>query len=148
MSNYDDDLEILVTRAAETHRLKKDASGAEWTLMPRIALETYQKHYVFGPTATQDAIAERLRADLSRRYGADLYQKDLDERLHAFAEAAFTLFAKAEQDCDLESGFIRFFLAAYEGGLRRTIQERWKNRETSEKADTAIETAIQPSLSL
>ena len=148
MSNYDDDLEILVTRAAETHRLKKDASGAEWTLMPRIALETYQKHYVFGPTATQDAIAERLRADLSRRYGADLYQKDLDECLHAFAEAAFTLFAKAEQDCDLESGFIRFFLAAYEGGLRRTIQERWKNRETSEKADTAIETAIQPSLSL
>ena len=148
MSNYDDDLEILVTRAAETHRPKKDASGAEWTLMPRIALETYQKHYVFGPTATQDAIAERLRADLSRRYGADLYQKDLDERLHAFAEAAFTLFAKAEQDCDLESGFIRFFLAAYEGGLRRTIRERWKNRETSEKAGTAIETAIQPSLSL
>lgn len=148
MSNYDDDLEILVTRAAETHRPKKDASGAEWTLMPRIALETYQKHYVFGPTATQDAITERLRADLSRRYGADLYQKDLDERLHAFAEAAFKLFAKAEQEFDLESSFIRFFLAAYEGGLRRTIRERWKNRESSEKADTAIETATQSSLSL
>lgn len=148
MSNYDDDLEILIMRAAETHRPKKDASGAEWTLMPRIALETYQKHYVFGPMATRDAIAERLRVDLSRRYGTDLYQKDLDERLHAFAEAAFKLFAKAEQDCDLESGFIRFFLAAYEGGLRRTIREHWKNRATLEKADTAIETAIQPSLSL
>ncbi len=142
MSNYDDDLEILVKQAAETHRPKKDASGAEWTLMPRIALEAYQKHYVFGATATQDAIAERLRADLSRRYGNDLYQKGLDERLHAFAEAAFKLFVKAEQDCDLESGFIRFFLAAYEGGLRRTIRERWKDRETSEKVNTAIETAI------
>lgn len=140
MNEYDAWLEMLVKRAVETHRPRKDASGAEWTLMLRIALETYQKHYAFGQEKTRDAIAQRLRADLSRRY-PDLFQKDLDERLQTFAEAAYALLAKAEKEFDLESGFTRFLFAAYEGGLRRAVTEFWKNRETSPEAETAIEPA-------
>lgn len=148
MSDYDTYLDALVAQAAETHSPRWDASGAEWTLMPRIALETYQKHYAFGPVATQDAITERLRADLSRRYGTDLYKKDLDDRLQAFAAAAFGLLAKAHQEFDLESGFIRFFLAAYEGGLRRTLRERWKNRGVAADKETAAESVTQSSVDL
>ncbi len=131
MSDYDNWLDTLIKCAAETHRPGKDASGAEWTLMLRIALETYQKHYGFGPEAVCDAIAQRLRAGLSRRY-PNLFQKDLEKRLQAFAEAAYRLLAKAEQEFELESGFTRFLLAAYEGGLRRAVAESWTHRETSE----------------
>lgn len=139
MNEYDAWLDTLVKCAAETHRPRRDASGAEWTLMLRIALETYQKHYAFGPEATRDAIAQHLRADLSRRY-PDFFQKDLDERLHAFAEAAYNLLAKAEEEFDLESGFTRFLLAAYEGGLRRAVTESWKHRGTSPEAETTADT--------
>lgn len=143
MNQYDVWLDTLVKRAVATHRPRRDASGAEWTLMLRIALETYQKHYAFGLEATRDAIAQRLRADLSRRY-PDLFQKDLGERLHVFAEAAYALLAKADQEFELESGFTRFLLAAYEGGLRRAVTEFWKNRETSpeaEESETTVESA-------
>ncbi len=142
MNDYDTWLDTLVKSALATHRPRRDASGAEWTLMLRIALETYQKHYAFGPEATRDAIAQRLRADLSRRY-PDLFQKDLDERLHAFAEAAHALLAKADEEFELESGFTRFLLAAYEGGLRRAVTEFWKNRETSPEAEES-ETTVEP----
>jgi hypothetical protein len=138
MNEYDAWLDTLVKRALEIHRPRRDASGAEWTLMLRIALETYQKHYAFGPEATRDAIAQRLRADLSRRY-PDLFQKDLDERLHAFAEAAHGLLAKAEEEFELESGFTRFLLAAYEGGLRRAVAEHWKRRENSTEAEATVD---------
>ena len=144
MNEYDAWLETLVKHAFEIQRRKliRNPSGADWTLMLRIALETYQKQYAFGPEATRDAIAQRLRADLSRRY-PDVFQKDLDERLQAFAEAAHALLAKADQEFELESGFTRFLLAAYEGGLRRAVTEFWKNRATSPEAEES-ETTVEP----
>ena len=123
MNEYDQWLDRLIRHSVDTHKPDWDASGAEWTLMLRTALETYQKHYVFGPRGTRDAIAQSLRANLIRRYQDDLYKKDLDERLQAFAEAAYGLLEKAQAEFDLESGFLRFLFAAYEGGYRRMVAE-------------------------
>lgn len=144
MNQYDVWLDTLINRALEIHgyKLRREASGAEWTLMLRAALEAYQKHYAFGPDHTCSAIAQRLRGDLSRRY-SDLFKKDLDERLHTFAEAAYALLTKADKDYELESGFTRFLLAAYEGGLRRAVTEFWKNRETAPEAEES-EITVEP----
>jgi hypothetical protein len=139
MNEYDAWLGTLIKHAVEIHRPDRKASGAEWTLMLRTAFETYQKHYAFGPEATRDAIAQRLRGDLSRRYSRHLDE----EHLRTFAEAAYALLAKAEEEFELESGFTRFLLAAYEGGLRRAVTEFWKNRETSPEAEES-ETTVEP----
>jgi hypothetical protein len=135
MNEYDNWLDTLVQRSVEIHPfIKRDASGAEWTLMLRTALETYQKHYAFGPRATQDAITQTLRANLSRRLQDDLIKKDLDERLQAFAEAAYELLVKADGEFELESGFLRFLLAAYEGGYRRQLTEYWRHKKSGNEA--------------
>lgn len=127
MNVYDEWLEQLIACAVETHRPRNDASGAEWTLMLRTALDTYQKHYAFGPVATRDAIAQQLRAYLLRR-DANLNRKGLEERLQAFAESACALLMKADQEYNLDSSFTRFLFAAYEGGLRRAVSNYWKQR--------------------
>lgn len=129
MTEYDQWLDTLIRHSIDIYKPKRDASGAEWTLPLRIALETYQKHYAFGPQTTQDAIAQSLRANLTRRHQDDLYRKDLDERLQSFAEAAHALLAKGAHEFELESGFLRFLFAAYEGGYRRQVAEFWKQRK-------------------
>jgi len=140
MNEYDQWLEQLITQAVETHRPRRDASGAEWTLMLRVALDTYQKHYAFGPVATRDAIAQQLRAYLLRRE-ANLNRKDFDERLQAFAESACALLMKADQEYNLDSSFTRFLFAAYEGGLRRAVGDYWKQRDGLTNASATTETA-------
>lgn len=121
MTEFDQWLDTLIRHSIDIYKPKRGDSGAEWTLPLRIALETYQKHYAFGPQTTQDAIAQSLRANLTRRHQDDLYRKDLDERLQSFAEAAYALLAKGAREFELESGFLRFLFAAYEGGYRRQV---------------------------
>lgn len=139
MNEYDEWLEQLIACAVETHRPRHDASGAEWTLMLRTALDTYQKHYTFGPIAIRDAIAQQLRAYLLRR-DARLNRKDLDERLQTFAESACALLMKADQEYNLDSSFTRFLFAAYEGGLRRAVSVYWKQRGTPADDPVTAET--------
>lgn len=130
MNEYDNWLDTLVQHSVAIHKPRSDASGAEWTLMLRTALETYQKHYVFGVQTTQDAIAQSLRANLSRRLQDELFKKDLDERLQTFAKSAYELLVKADAEFDLESGFLRFLFAAYEGGYRRQVTEYWRQKKS------------------
>lgn len=141
MNAYDKWLDTLISRAVEIHRPNSKASGAEWMLMLRTALETYQKHYTFGATHTRNAIMRQLRKDLSRRYQDKLYQSGLDQRLHQFAEAAYELLERADKEFELESGFIRFLLAAYEGGYRQAVNEYWADK----KSATPTEPATTPS---
>lgn len=131
MNEYDQWLDSLVQHSVDIHKPRSDASGAEWGLILRTALETYQKHYQFGPQATRDAIAQMLRANLSRRLQENLYKKDLDERLQSLAEAAYALLEKAAGEFDLESGFLRFLFAAYEGGYRRQVAKYWKQSKAT-----------------
>jgi hypothetical protein len=131
MNPYDQWLDALVRLSVDIHQPDiRNATGAEWTLPLRTALQTYQKHYAFGPGGTQDAIAQSLRANLSRRFD-HRRTKDLDERLQTFAEAAYGLLAKAQEEFDLESGFLRFLFAAYEGGYRREVAEYWKHNKAA-----------------
>ncbi len=136
MNPYDQWLDALVRLSVDIKQPRWDASAAEWNLPLRTALETYQKHYLFGPQGTRDAIAQSLRANLTRRFQGDLRMKDLDERLQAFAEAASSLLAKAQEEFDLESGFLRFLFAAYEGGYRREVAEYWKHNKAAAPTPT------------
>jgi hypothetical protein len=123
MTKYDEILEKLVALAAETHRPRFDASGSEWTLIMRTALEVYQDRSPWGREATIPLLYQRLRSDLLRRYRDSLYMKGLDDRLQKIAETAYELLVQGEEKRDLDAGFVRNLLGAYEGWLRMKVGE-------------------------
>jgi hypothetical protein len=86
-------------------------------------LEVYQDRSPWGREATIPLLYQRLRSDLLRRYRDSLYMKGLDDRLQKIAETAYELLAQGEEKRDLDAGFVRNLLGAYEGWLRMKVGE-------------------------